>query len=121
MPELPKKITVDHAAKKLLVDGVEFPWYIAEGPTVHDADGPNAVARVSVTLFADAVEVVPASTEQKREAVLAVADALEKFADQEARVKGGTVTYNINSSDPAMTAERLNARRRNVTQNYFGR
>lgn len=83
MPELPKKITVDHAAKKLMVDGVEFPWHIADSPTVDEPAGPNAVARVTVTLFADAVEVVPAvSTERKREAVLAVADALDKFADR---------------------------------------
>lgn len=36
MPQLAKKIVVDHNIKKVFVDGVEFPWEIS-------GDGPERV------------------------------------------------------------------------------
>ena len=60
MPEVPKKITVDLAAKKLLIDGTEFPWLIT-------GDGPQVVwpdlkgnGLVTITIPADGVEVIAA-------------------------------------------------------------
>jgi len=56
MPTLAKKITLDFASKKLLIDGGEFPWLIAEGPRV---TGTAVVPVVVIGLLADEVEVIP--------------------------------------------------------------
>ena len=60
MPEVPKKITVDMAAKKLLIDGVEFPWRItSDGPAVSGL-GPDSFPMVTITIPAEDVEIIPA-------------------------------------------------------------
>lgn len=60
MPALPKKITVDMASGKLLVEGVEFPWYIsADGVTANDLGDPDSIPSVTFTVLAGAVEVIP--------------------------------------------------------------
>lgn len=83
MPEVPKKITVDLAAKKLLIDGEEFPWVVA-------GDGPQVVwpglkghALVTVTIPADGVQVVPSASEKSCEqevAERALSIAMEALA-----------------------------------------
>lgn len=60
MPTLPEKITVDLRAKRLLVDGVEFPWYISEdGVTLTSLGDRNAAPVVRIGLLAETVEVIP--------------------------------------------------------------
>lgn len=67
MPELAKKISVDLAHKKLFVDGEEFPWRISEeGPRLMALTGPDALPSVTITFYAENVEVIPASTEEHR-------------------------------------------------------
>lgn len=58
MPEIAKRVVLDLMQKKLFVDGEEFPWHIeAGGPMISAA--PNEISRVSLTFFADAIEVIP--------------------------------------------------------------
>lgn len=59
MPEIPKLITFDQQQKKILFDGEEFPWYVADGWTIESES--NAMSRVTITVFADAAEVTYAN------------------------------------------------------------
>lgn len=60
MPSLPKKITIDQNAKKMFVDGVEFPWYItAEGVAINGVGSNHTIPTVTFSLMADTVEVIP--------------------------------------------------------------
>lgn len=52
-PQIPKNVTIDLDRKKLLIDGVEFPWMIADDPTVDSYS-----AQVTVRLVADEVTVL---------------------------------------------------------------
>lgn len=60
MPDIAKHVTVDLAQRKLYINGDEFPFCIAEGgihvDRLPDRRGP---AKVTVTFFADDIEVVP--------------------------------------------------------------
>lgn len=65
MPELAKNITINLAEKKIYIDGVEFPWLVAEdGPTIdHLPTASNGnLGRVSFPIFADHIEVIPEAT-----------------------------------------------------------
>ncbi|WP_280479103.1 hypothetical protein [Nocardia asiatica] len=65
MPELPKKITIDLAQKKLFIDGIPFPWPITDtGPQLVDIDHEEGEQSVTITLLAEAVEVIPATPEK---------------------------------------------------------
>jgi len=60
MPDLAKLVTLDLSQKKLYIDGVEFPWLISqEGPTFNALADPGDVRRVTVTILADDVQVIP--------------------------------------------------------------
>lgn len=60
MPTMPKKITVDRREKKLYIDGVEFPWFITEeGPSAAGLSGRHEIPRVTLTVFAEDIEVIP--------------------------------------------------------------
>lgn len=50
MTELAKLITVDHANHKLIIDGTEFPWHVAEhGPVItRSADGELHLVTVAI-------------------------------------------------------------------------
>ncbi|MBF6188005.1 hypothetical protein [Nocardia farcinica] len=62
MPELAKHVTVDLAQKKLIINGEEFPFHIAEGGIQIDRLGAlRGPATVTVTFFTEDIEVVPAS------------------------------------------------------------
>lgn len=62
MPDIAKHVTVDLAQRKLYVNGEEFPFHIAEGGIRVDGLAAEAggLATVTVTFFADDIEVVPA-------------------------------------------------------------
>lgn len=60
MPALPKKITVDRKAKKLYIDGAEFPWHItADGPEVDGVCSQHEIPRVTVTMHTEDLEIIP--------------------------------------------------------------
>ncbi|VFA94757.1 Uncharacterised protein [Nocardia farcinica] len=62
MPDIAKHVTVDLAQRKLYVNGERFPFHIAEGGIRVDGLAAEAggLATVTVTFFADDIEVVPA-------------------------------------------------------------
>ena len=61
MPKVPKVITVDTENHALLIDGVEFPWFIsADGVTINNAGTTSHWPTVTITLLTEAVEVTPA-------------------------------------------------------------
>ncbi|QDF17454.1 hypothetical protein SEA_PHROSTEDPHLAKE_10 [Gordonia phage PhrostedPhlake] len=65
MPGVPNKITIDRNQRKVFVDGVEFPWMIAEqGPDVDDIANPHAHPIVTIPILASDVEVIPRDGEQ---------------------------------------------------------
>jgi hypothetical protein len=91
MPELPKKVTIDLASKKLFVNGEEFPWHLTEeGPRLMALTDPDALPSVTLTFYAEDVEVIPESgpdlSLSEREIVARECDAiaayLEKLAGQ---------------------------------------
>lgn len=60
MPEVPNKITIDRRRHKVFIDGVEFPWFIAErGPEVEDLANRNGLPIVTIPIIAADVEVIP--------------------------------------------------------------
>lgn len=60
MPEVPNKITIDRRRHKVFIDGVEFPWFIAEnGPDVEDLANRNAMPIVTIPIIAKDIEVIP--------------------------------------------------------------
>lgn len=60
MPEIAKLVTLDLAKKKLYIDGAEFPWLISqEGPTFSALANPHEIRQMTITIFADDVEVLP--------------------------------------------------------------
>ncbi|UVF60284.1 hypothetical protein SEA_MURP_10 [Gordonia phage Murp] len=68
MPEVPNKITIDRNQSKLFIDGVEFPWMIAEqGPDVDDIANRNAMPIVTIPIIASDVEVIPRGSEDSGE------------------------------------------------------
>lgn len=59
MTELAKRITIDRANQRVLIDGVEFPYYLAEGgPQVENPDGTD-LPIVHLPILADDVEILP--------------------------------------------------------------
>jgi hypothetical protein len=61
MTELAKKITVDMQNKKLLINDVEFPWFVTEeGFDVEGLLANNEIPTVGFRIFAETVEVIPA-------------------------------------------------------------
>ncbi|ATN90822.1 hypothetical protein SEA_LYSIDIOUS_10 [Gordonia phage Lysidious] len=60
MPKVPNRVTIDRKQRKVFVDGVEFPWMIAEqGPDVDDIANPHAIPTVTIPIIAADVEVIP--------------------------------------------------------------
>ncbi|WP_156161662.1 hypothetical protein [Nocardia vulneris] len=59
MPELAKRVTIDHDKSKLYIDGVEFPWQITEqGPVVAEAVPGWPLKLVTVAILAENVEII---------------------------------------------------------------
>lgn len=57
MPEVAKNVVIDSAARTLIVDGREFPWFITEnGPSVTHRESAESLEQVTVTFFAERVE-----------------------------------------------------------------
>ena len=62
MPEMAKKVTIDRKHSKVYVDGVEFPWHIAEqGPDVESAAAHRGAPTVHIPVLTRDVEIIPAS------------------------------------------------------------
>ncbi|MBF6189437.1 hypothetical protein [Nocardia farcinica] len=60
MPKFADKVIVDLKAKKFIVDGEEFPYWLSEeGPKVDGLLQPNALRSVTVTFFTNDIEVIP--------------------------------------------------------------
>ena len=60
MPEFAKKITIDQGAKRLYVDGVEFPWHVsANGVEVTGLASRTEIPMVHLAIIAETVEVIP--------------------------------------------------------------
>lgn len=60
MPEMARKVTLDLRARKLYVDGAEFPWLISsEGPELHGLADKDSIRSVTLTFFTEDVEVIP--------------------------------------------------------------
>ena len=59
MPELAGKITVDLTARKVYIDGTEFPWLIAEDGIHIDGLGQHELRTATLTILADTIEVIP--------------------------------------------------------------
>ncbi|MEV6432589.1 hypothetical protein [Nocardia sp. NPDC051463] len=75
MPDIAKLVTLDLAAKKLYIDGAEFPWWISEeGPTFGPLTDPRDVRRVTLTILADDVEIIPEGAEKMQAASEATDD-----------------------------------------------
>ncbi|QDF17105.1 hypothetical protein JZX82_gp10 [Gordonia phage William] len=59
MPDIAQKITIDRKHCKVFVDGVEFPWMIAErGPEVENVSTKLDVPIVFIPVLATDVEVI---------------------------------------------------------------
>jgi hypothetical protein len=58
-PTLAKKITVDLHAKRLYVDGVEFPWHVSADDIEITGLGPDSMPTVRLSILAETVEVIP--------------------------------------------------------------
>lgn len=60
MPELAKKIAIDRKHHKVYIDGVEFPYLIAErGPDIESADEAHAIPIVSLPILTADLEIIP--------------------------------------------------------------
>ncbi|MGY4098060.1 hypothetical protein ACW2Q0_00605 [Nocardia sp. R16R-3T] len=60
LPEIPRLAVLDLAAKKLFIDGAEFPWLISEeGPKLDDLASGNPLRSVTLTFFVEDVQVNP--------------------------------------------------------------
>lgn len=61
MPDIASKVTLDLAQKKLFIDGTEFPYAISDdGVSLSDLGSSKSLQAVTLTFFADDVEVIPA-------------------------------------------------------------
>jgi hypothetical protein len=59
MPEIANLVTLDPNQRKLLIDGLEFPWLISEdGLTINNLPPTPKLPSVTVTFFPNDVEVV---------------------------------------------------------------
>lgn len=59
-PRLPRKAVVDLRAKKLFIDGEEFPWFITQdGIDVAGLGDKNALPMLTLSILAETVEVIP--------------------------------------------------------------
>lgn len=93
MPELAKKVTVDRARQKLFIDGVEFPYFITEeGVQVHDVATKDVIPTVTVTFFADDIEVIPAADRPDPAEVRSVLAAVHRKVLAEAGVEADEAT-----------------------------
>lgn len=63
MPELAKKIAINHQTSTIHIDGAEFPWYVADTGIDVTAD-PHAISVVHLPILADHVEIIPADSDQ---------------------------------------------------------
>lgn len=81
MPDIAKKVTIDRQRHKVLIDGKEFPWLIAEsGPEVEDIANRNAVPIVTIPIIAGDVEVIPERSEPSTVGETPRRDGLESSA-----------------------------------------
>lgn len=88
MPEPLKKrvahrISLDYRTGSLWIEGVEVPFHISPEVEVHDFDG--AVGGVTVTLYADEVEVISKAGTSKIRRSRAADQTDMEFARREAR------------------------------------
>jgi hypothetical protein len=68
MPEIAKLVTLDLKQRKLFVDGQEFPWWIDEkGPILNNLAAPGELRSVTLTFYADDVEVIPENVQESAE------------------------------------------------------
>ena len=60
MPELAGKITINRKTRTVHIDGIEFPWHIAEqGPDVESCAARRGVPIIHIPVFAQDVEIIP--------------------------------------------------------------
>jgi hypothetical protein len=60
VPRLPDKAVIDLRAKKLFIDGEEFPWYITQdGIDIDGLGDKNALPMLSLSILVRTVEVIP--------------------------------------------------------------
>lgn len=60
MTELANRVTLDRANHRVLINGVEFPYYLAEdGPQVENPDSNSAMPVVYLPVIAEDVEILP--------------------------------------------------------------
>ena len=92
MPELAKKVTLDLARNRLFINGEEFPWHISEeGPVLNDVMARNALRSVSITFYAEDIEVIPAKSVAVEAAELRIEHAQRALADAEANVRDASL------------------------------
>lgn len=66
MAELAGKVVLDLQQKKLFINGDEFPWAISdEGVSVSGMGRRDELPAVSLTFFAEDIEVVPEAEDQR--------------------------------------------------------
>lgn len=58
--KLAKKITVDCATATMVIDGEQFGYYVQPGVAIDGLADPNGLPTVTVSIFAESVEVIPA-------------------------------------------------------------
>lgn len=101
MPELAKKVIVDHARDKLFIDGIEFPLYIAEdGPKVHEAEDHNGYI-VMIPIIAESIEIIHAKSMGVQAAELRVESARRALADAHLHVQDANVSLQHASAELA--------------------
>ncbi|MBF6213757.1 hypothetical protein IU487_22325 [Nocardia puris] len=55
-----ERVTIDLAARKILIDGEEFPYLLhKDGPRVNNLDTRDELRSVTLTFFAKDIEVIP--------------------------------------------------------------
>lgn len=91
MPELAGKVTIDLARKKLLFDGVEFPYYLSEeGPKLGGVMASGELRSVTITFYTADLEVIPNSPLSAEEAQRRVERAQRELVEAQRVVKNAT-------------------------------
>ncbi len=104
MPEIPRLAVIDLAAKKLFVDGAEFPWLISEeGPKLDGLADRNLPRSVTLTFFVDDVQVVPEHGESGAE--VPARDDIEVSVMDCSHAPRGTLTVTTGGVKPQWVAD----------------
>lgn len=62
MAKFAEKVTIDRKRKVVLIDGEEFPYFLAEeGPSVENPLDRHSPPVISLPLIANDVEIIPES------------------------------------------------------------